>query len=94
MLTPSSFNTGIAQTANLRPSELGQDTTEDGQACVEALQSMLDIGADPNDAFPPVLEGVKNGTFLIATKPSYEAQLRTRYEALLEKRLPPMAELD
>jgi NAD(P)-dependent dehydrogenase (short-subunit alcohol dehydrogenase family) len=47
-----------------------------------------------NDAFEPVLDGVKKGTFLIATKPSYRTQLTTRFEALLEQRLPPMAEVD
>ncbi len=94
VLTPSSFNTGIAQTAALRPDELGQDNTEDGQACAEALQSMLDNGASPDDAFQPVLDGVRSGEFLIPTKPSYKAQLRARYDALLERKLPPMSELD
>lgn len=94
VLTPSNFNTGIAQTANLRPSQLGVDETEDGKACADALQSMLDSGASPEDAFAPVLDGVQSGTFLITTKPSYAAQLQSRYDALLEKRLPPTPEVD
>lgn len=94
VLTPSSFNTGIAQTAGVRPSDLGVDKTDDGQASSEALQSMLNEGANPEDAFEPVLNGVRAGEFLIPTKPSYAAQLRTRYDALLERQLPPMAELD
>ena len=94
VLTPSNFKTGIAQTGHLRPEALGSDTSEDGKLCVEALQSMLDTGASPEDAFEPVLEGVKSGKFLIATKPSYRQQLTTRFEALLEKQLPPMAEVD
>ena len=44
VLTPSNFNTSIAQTAHLRPSALGSDQTEDGKLCVDALQSMLDNG--------------------------------------------------
>ncbi len=94
VLTPGNHNTGIAQTASLRPSALGQDNSEDGKACVEALQSMLDDGAEPEAAFQPVLQGVRSGEFLIPTKPGYQQQLRTRYEALLERKLPPMAELD
>ena len=94
VLTPSNFNTGIARTGKLRPSELGEDHTEDGKACAEMLQSMLDEGASPEDAFGPVLEGVKRGDFLIATKPSYRDQLRVRYDALMERKLPPMAEID
>ncbi len=94
VLTPSSFNTGIAQTGSLRPQALGSDTTEDGIACVAALQSMLDAGADPVEAFQPVLDGVRNNHFLIATKPSFREQLRVRYEALLRQELPPMGVLD
>ncbi len=94
VLTPSSFNTGIAKTVALRPQALGSDTTEDGVASAEALQSMLNEGADPSEAFLPVLEGVRNNTFLIATKPSFRDQLQVRYDALLQQALPPMAELD
>ena len=94
VLTPSNFNTGIAQTGKLRPETMGVDTTDDGKACVEALQSMLDSGAKPDDAFLPVLNGVKTNEFLIATKPSYRKQLTTRFEALLDKKLPPMENVD
>lgn len=94
VLTPSNFNTGIAQTGKLRPSTMGVDSTDDGKACVEALQSMLDSGATPDDAFMPVLNGIKTNEFLIATKPSYRQQLTTRFDALLEKKLPPMANVD
>lgn len=94
VLTPSNFNTGIAQTAKLRPADLGEDSTEDGKACADMLQSMLNEGASPADAFEPVLEGVTKGEFLIATRPSYRAQLRTRYESLLERKVPPLADVD
>lgn len=94
VLTPSNFNTGIARTVALRPQALGSDATEDGAASAEALQSILNEGADPSEAFLPVLEGVRNNTFLIATKPSFRNQLQVRYDALLKQALPPMAELD
>lgn len=94
VLTPSNFNTGIARTVELRPQALGTDTTDDGSASAEALQSILTEGADPTEAFLPVLEGVRNNTFLIATKPSFRNQLQVRYDALMDQALPPMADLD
>ncbi len=94
VLTPSNFNTGIAQTGKLRPQTLGSDSTEDGVACVDALQSMLNEGASPADAFQPVIAGIRNNVFLIATKPSFRDQLQVRYDALLKQELPPMAEVD
>ena len=94
VLTPSNFNTGIAQTGSLRPEELGVDTTEDGKLTVDALQSMLNDGSDPSDAVQPVIDGVKSGEFLIPTKPSYANQLQARYNALLKRQLPDLVEVD
>lgn len=94
VLTPSAFNTGIAQTARLRPDTLGRDTSEDGLACTEALQAMTRCGSEPEAIFEPVLDGVRHGHFLIATKPSYQSQLQVRHDALLNKQLPPMVDLD
>ncbi len=94
VLTPSNFNTGIAQTGSLRPESLGRDTTEDGAFCVDALQSILTEGADPEEAFQPVIDGIRDNRYLIATRPSFKNQLQVRYQALLRQELPPMAEVD
>ncbi|MBB82883.1 MAG: hypothetical protein CL931_03635 [Deltaproteobacteria bacterium] len=94
VLTPSSFDTGIAQTARVRPSSFGEDSTPDGAVVREYLQKQLDAGMPPSEVLVPVLEGIRNDTFLIPTKPSYAAQLRNRYDALLEKKLPPMTDVD
>lgn len=95
VLTPSTFDTGIAHTARVRPERFGTDNTPDGKGVVEALSGMIRSGGiPPSDAVRPVLDAVQSGEFLIPTKPSYKDQLRNRYEALLERRLPDFAEVD
>lgn len=94
VLTPSSFDTGIAQTARVRPSTFGTDETPDGAVVREFLQKQLDTGMPPSEAVAPVLAGIRNDEFLIPTKPSYRDQLRNRYEALLEKKIPGPTDVD
>lgn len=94
VLTPSSFDTGIAQTARVRPSAYGTDETPDGSVVREFLQKQLDTGMPPSEAVAPVLTAIRGDEFLIPTKPSYQAQLRNRYEALLEKKIPGMTDVD
>lgn len=94
VLTPSSFDTGIAQTARVRPSAYGTDETPDGTVVREFLQKQLDTGMPPSEAVAPVLAAIRGDEFLIPTKPSYQAQLRNRYEALLEKKIPGMTDVD
>lgn len=94
VLTPSSFDTGIAQTARVRPSAYGTDETPDGAVVREFLQKQLDTGMPPSEAVAPVLAAIRSDEFLIPTKPSYQAQLRNRYEALLEKKIPGMTDVD
>lgn len=94
VLTPSAFDTGIAHTARVRPDRFGTDPTPDGKGTVEALASMVKTGKAPEEALQPVLDGVRSGEFLIATMPSYAEQLRNRYEALIERKLPPLIAVD
>jgi len=95
VLTPSAFATEIAATARVRPASFGTDSTPDGKATVESLGGMLSsFGAQPAEIVPPVFEAVESGTFLIATKPSYRAQIRNKFEALLERKLPGLMEVD
>lgn len=88
VLTPSTIDTGIAQTARVRPDSYGIDDTPDGKVVVEHLQKQLETGIPASDVIAPVLAAIRSGEFLIPTKPSYAAQIRNRYEALLERRLP------
>jgi NAD(P)-dependent dehydrogenase (short-subunit alcohol dehydrogenase family) len=94
VLTPSTIDTGIAQTARVRQDQFGVDDTPDGKIVVEHLQKQLNTGIPPSDVIDPVLNGIRTGEFLIPTKPSYAAQIRNRYEALLERRVPGMTEVD
>jgi len=94
VLTPSSFDTGIAQTARVRPSTFGTDETPDGAVVREFLQKQLDTGMPPSESVAPVLAAIRSDEFLIPTKPSYQAQLRNRYEALLEKKIPGPTDVD
>ncbi len=94
VLTPSSIDTGIAQTARVRPDAYGRDDTPDGKVVVEHLQQQLDRGIAPSEVVAPVLDGIRKGEFLIPTKPSYANQIRNRYESLLERRVPGPTEVD
>jgi NAD(P)-dependent dehydrogenase (short-subunit alcohol dehydrogenase family) len=93
-LTPSSFATGIADTARVRPERYGSDSTPDGKGTAETLAAMLREGMAPSAAVAPVIAGIRSGEFLIPTKPSYAEQIRNRYDALLERRLPPLIQPD
>jgi NAD(P)-dependent dehydrogenase (short-subunit alcohol dehydrogenase family) len=94
VLTPSTIDTGIAQTARVRPDSFGTDETPDGKIVVDFLQKQLNTGIPPSDVVAPVLNGIRTGEFLIPTKPSYAAQIRNRYEALIERQLPGPVEVD
>jgi NAD(P)-dependent dehydrogenase (short-subunit alcohol dehydrogenase family) len=94
VLTPSTIDTGIAKTARVRQDEYGTDETPDGKVVVEYLQKQIDTGIPASDVIKPVLDGIRSGEFLIPTKPSYAAQLRNRYEALIKRQVPGPIEVD
>lgn len=93
VLCPSSIRTGIAHTDRVRPG--GPAAEGDDAAFVrESLFSITETGIDPSEVPPIVLAGITAGDFLIATKPSYRDQVQTRFDALLERRLPPTPAVD
>lgn len=94
VLTPSAIDTAIAGTARVRPDRYGVDESPDGKMTVDALTAMTSTGLPPSAAAAPVIEAIRTGEFLIPTRPSYRDQLSVRYEALLERRLPPRAVVD
>jgi hypothetical protein len=94
VLTPSAFDTGIARTARVRPERYGTDDKPDAKGVADALAGIVAAGRPPDDIVAPVLDAVRTGTFLIPTMPSYREQLRNRFEALLERKLPPFTEVD
>jgi NAD(P)-dependent dehydrogenase (short-subunit alcohol dehydrogenase family) len=94
VLTPSTFDTGIAHTARVRPERYGVDETADGKGVVGVLSSQIETGRPPSEIVEPVLEAIREDTFLIPTMPSYRAQLENRFEALLDRRLPGLTAVD
>ena len=94
VLTPSAIDTAIAHTARVRSDRYGTDESEDNAFVVESLSKMTAAGISPADVVGPVMAGIRSGDFLIPTKPSYANQLQVRYDALLERKIPPTAEVD
>lgn len=94
VLCPSSIDTGIARTAAVRPERYGRDETPDGAAVADGLASITGKGIPPSDVVAPVLAAIRNGEFLVPTKPSYRAQLTNRFEALVERHIPPRVDVD
>jgi len=93
-LVPSAFDTTIAHSSAVRPARFGVDSTEDGQGTAAALAQIVSQGMSPDEAVAPVIDGIRSGTFLIPTRPSYAEQLRHRYEALRARELPALTEVD
>ncbi|WP_419923737.1 SDR family NAD(P)-dependent oxidoreductase [Candidatus Poriferisocius sp.] len=94
VLTPSAIDTAIAHTARVRDNRYGTDESEDNAFVVESLSNMTADGISPTEVVSPVMAGIRAGDFLIPTKPSYANQIQVRYDALLERRIPPTAVVD
>ena len=94
MLTPSAIDTAIAHTARVRSGRYGTDESEDNAFVVESLSQITATGISPADVVGPVMAGIRACDFLIPTKPSYSNQIQVRYDALLERRVPPTADID
>lgn len=94
VLVPSAFDTAIAKSSAVRPARFGVDTTEDGLGTAAALAQIVAEGMSPDEAVRPVIDGIRSGTFLIPTRLSYAEQLRHRYEALRDRELPALTEVD
>jgi NAD(P)-dependent dehydrogenase (short-subunit alcohol dehydrogenase family) len=94
VVCPSLVATGIAGSARNRPAGLPGART-DSEALVEAaLAESTATGLDPAEVAQIVVGAVRDGVFLVPTKPSFADQLRSRYDALLERRMPEMPEID
>ena len=59
-----------------------------------AAEGMRVVVADIDDAGETSLAAIRNGDFLVPTKPSYAGQLRNRLDALVERRIPGPVEVD
>jgi NAD(P)-dependent dehydrogenase (short-subunit alcohol dehydrogenase family) len=94
-VVPAAVNTRIAASARNRPDTLPGKSSDDARFVEGALADLTAThGAPPEDVAALVVDAIRTEQFLVPTKPSFARQLRERYEALLEKQLPPMPNLD
>jgi len=94
-VVPAAVDTRIASSARNRPDGLAATRSEDALFVERALNDLTTThGVPPDEVAALVVDAIRTEQYLVPTKPSYAQQLSVRYEALLEKQLPPMPDLD
>ena len=94
-VVPAAVDTRIASSARNRPESLPGTRSDDAVFVERALGDLTTTkGVAPDEVAALVVDAIRTEQFLVPTKPSYAHQLRERYEALLEKQLPTMPDLD
>ena len=94
MLCPSAIRTGIARSGRNRPDALRSEQTPDAIGVEAGLAAMIETGIEPAEVAQIVVAAIRSGDFVIPTKPSYADQIRNRFEALLDRRLPSVPVVD
>jgi NAD(P)-dependent dehydrogenase (short-subunit alcohol dehydrogenase family) len=92
VLCPSAVATGIAGSRRHRREAAPPSEAE--RFVEEALAETTAGGLDPDEAAAIALASVRAGDFLVPTRASYAAQIRGHAEALLDRRLPDLPEID
>jgi NAD(P)-dependent dehydrogenase (short-subunit alcohol dehydrogenase family) len=94
-VVPAAVDTRIATSSRNRPDSLAGTTSEDAQFVEQALTDLTTtLGAPPEEVAGIIVAAILAEQFLVPTKPSYAEQLRVRYDALVERELPPMPDFD
>jgi len=94
-VVPGSVATRIATSGRNRPESLAAARSEDAQFVEQALTDLTTThGAPPDDVAAMILDAIRTEQFLVPTKPSFAKQLRDRFDALVERDLPPMPVFD
>jgi NAD(P)-dependent dehydrogenase (short-subunit alcohol dehydrogenase family) len=94
-VVPAAVDTRIASSARNRPQSLAAVRSDDAQFVEQALTDLTaSQGAPPDAVAELIVDAIRTEQFLVPTKPSYAAQLRERFDALLERELPPMPTFD
>jgi NAD(P)-dependent dehydrogenase (short-subunit alcohol dehydrogenase family) len=93
-LCPGIIKTNIVSSDRNRPDHLATEFTDDQKFMTGYLDDAVSKGLDPADVADFVLDAIRAETFLILTHDSYAKQLMVRAEALIERRLPDLAEFD
>jgi hypothetical protein len=68
--------------------------TESAAFVEQALADTVSGGLAPDDVAAIALDAMRRGDFLVPTRPSYATQIAGRTDALLERRLPDVPEID
>ena len=94
-VVPGAVATRIASSGRNRPASLDAARSEDAAFVEQALTDLTATqGAPPEDVAGMVVDAIRTEQFLVPTKPSYAEQLRNRFDALVERQLPPMPDFD
>jgi NAD(P)-dependent dehydrogenase (short-subunit alcohol dehydrogenase family) len=94
-VVPGAVATRIATSGRNRPASLAAARSDDAQFVEQALTDLTSThGAPPDAVAEMIVDAIRTERFLVPTKPSYAQQLRDRFDALVERELPPMPDFD
>ena len=94
-VVPAAVDTRIAASSRNRPEALAGARSDDAQFVEQALTDLTTTqGAAPDEVAGIIVEAIRAEQFLVPTKPSYAQQLHIRFDALVDKQLPPMPDFD
>jgi NAD(P)-dependent dehydrogenase (short-subunit alcohol dehydrogenase family) len=94
LVVPGAVATRIATSTRNRPDALAGVLSDDAAFVEQALADLTTGSMDPDAAADIVIDAIRTRTYLVPTRPSYAAQLTERHDALLDRRLPPVAVFD
>jgi NAD(P)-dependent dehydrogenase (short-subunit alcohol dehydrogenase family) len=94
VVVPSAIATRIGTSGRNRPLEHAARASDDAEFVEQALVDLTSEGLPADDAAAIILDAIRTGQFVVPTKESYEPQIRARFEALADRRLPPVPEFD
>jgi NAD(P)-dependent dehydrogenase (short-subunit alcohol dehydrogenase family) len=93
-LCPGAVDTDIPRSDRHRPDRWPAERSADAELIETALRDTTARGLPPEEVAGQVVEAIRSETFLVLTSESYRPSLRTRTDALVEGRLPPLATFD
>jgi NAD(P)-dependent dehydrogenase (short-subunit alcohol dehydrogenase family) len=89
-LVPGAVATSIGESRRHGPPA----TTESAASMDALLSEFTSGGTPPAEIAALVVDAIRTDQFLVPTRPSFDAQIRGRYDALLARELPSMAQFD
>ena len=93
-VVPAAVATRISTSGRNLPDALAAARSDDAQFVEQALTDLTTRGAPPEAVAEMIIDAIRTEQFLVPTKPSYAQQLRDRFDALIERDLPPMPAFD